>query len=99
MSNMKCPFCGQELHTENYYVRCHNPHCNKTEDMEGTEELWQELITTRKALDIAIGALKMIGSGEVIEHSVLFHEDDNKIFIANKALDEISTISEQKEVK
>ena len=60
MSNMKCPFCQQELNTENYYIHCHNPHCNKTVDMDGNEELWQELITTRKALDVAVDALKEI---------------------------------------
>ena len=59
MSNIKCPFCGQELN-DNYYMCCKNPHCNKTLDMFGTEELWQELIRTRKALDIAVGALNSI---------------------------------------
>ena len=51
MSDMKCPFCGQELDTSNYYIRCHNPHCNTTVEMEGTEELWQERVRTRKALE------------------------------------------------
>ena len=58
MSDMKCPFCQQELDTGRYYVHCHNPHCNTTVEMEGTEELWQELIRTRKALDVAVDALK-----------------------------------------
>ena len=47
---MKCPFCHQELDTSSYYVRCHNPNCNTTVEMEGTEELWEELIRTNKAL-------------------------------------------------
>ena len=49
----------------------------------------------KKALDVAVDALKIIGSGEVIEHSVLFHEDDNKITIANKALDQINEITKE----
>lgn len=55
---MKCPFCQQELSTGNYYVHCHNPHCNITTEMEGTEEMWDALIRTRKALEIAVDALK-----------------------------------------
>lgn len=57
MTELKCPFCGQELNTENYYIHCHNPHCNKTVDMDGNEELWQALIDTKKNLDIAVDAL------------------------------------------
>ena len=45
-----CPFCQQELDTKGYYVHCHNPHCNKTVEMEGNEELWQALIDTKKIL-------------------------------------------------
>lgn len=58
-----------------------------------------ELERTRKALDIAWDGLKKIGSGNIIEHSVVGHENDNKIFIANKALDESKTALEQKDVK
>ena len=58
MSDMKCPFCQQKLDTSKYYIRCHNPHCNITEEMEGTEEMWTALIRTRKALEIAVDALK-----------------------------------------
>ena len=47
-----CPFCQQELDTDNYYCHCHCPHCDETRDMEGTEELWQALIDTKKKLDI-----------------------------------------------
>jgi len=62
MSNMKCPFCQQELETGNYYVHCHNPHCNITVDMDGTEELREALIRTRKALYLAFEMLKDIKS-------------------------------------
>ena len=55
MSKLICPFCQQELDTGGYYVHCHNPHCNTTVEMEGTEEMWVALIRTRKALDKANG--------------------------------------------
>ena len=54
-----------------------------------------DLERTRKALDVAVDALKIIGSGKVIEHSVMFHEDDNKIFIANKALEQIKALEQK----
>ena len=53
-----CPFCGHELDAENYYIHCHNPHCNKTIEMSGTEELWQALIDTKKKLDKALDGLE-----------------------------------------
>ena len=60
MNDMKCPFCQQELDTSKYYIRCHNPHCDITEEMEGTEEMWDALIRTRKALDVAINVLNRV---------------------------------------
>ena len=55
MSDMKCPFCQQELRKIHpTYVICDN--CRIT----GEDKLWQELIRTRKALDIAVDALKDI---------------------------------------
>ena len=67
---------------------------NEYQDWKRDEifELKQELIRTRKVLDVAVDALKMIGSGNIIEHSVVGHEDDNKIFIANKALEQITAL-------
>lgn len=59
-SKLKCPFCQQELDTSNYYTRCHNPHCNITTEMEGTEEMWVALVRTRKALDVAVDVLTRI---------------------------------------
>jgi hypothetical protein len=57
MSDMKCPFCHQDLETGNYYVHCHNPHWDITVDMEGTEEMWEALICAHKALDVALNCL------------------------------------------
>lgn len=57
-SKLKCPFCQQELDTSNYYTRCRNPHCDITTEMEGTEEMWDALVRTHKALDVAVDALK-----------------------------------------
>lgn len=103
MSNLVCPFCNSELHkdSDGYYT-CYTDNCECMKyggnGASGSESLWLALIRTRKALDVAVDALKVIGSGQIIEHSVLFHEDDNKITIANKALEQITAL-EQKDVK
>lgn len=60
---MKCPFCQQELHkdSDGYYT-CYTDNCgcwaNGGNGASGSESLWLTLIRTRKALGIAVGALK-----------------------------------------
>ena len=66
MSELKCPFCQQELedaniHSSGLYFEC--PNCygkqkNKDDNYTATPKVWQELIRTRKALGIAVDALK-----------------------------------------
>ena len=87
MSDMKCPFCQQELN-DNYYLCCNNPHCNRTSDMFGTEELWQELIRTRKALDRAKWWL----------HEIVENHRYTPISTAEMALKEVTAL-EQKDIK
>nr|DAO76780.1 MAG TPA: hypothetical protein [Microviridae sp.] len=63
MSDIKCPFCQQKLEINDLDVQilgCENQNCKHSTlyDIVGTKELWQELIRTRKALKIAVDALK-----------------------------------------
>lgn len=98
MKDIRCPFCQQEMllsslrdgdeeHQMWYCLSC---------KLSAQEKVWQELIRTRKALEIAVDALKKIGSGNVIEHSVVGHENGNKIFIANKAIEQITALEQKK---
>lgn len=59
MKDMKCPFCQQELKYDawNEVYMCRNPNCKHLLGF-GTKELWQELIRTRKALEIAVDGIK-----------------------------------------
>lgn len=63
MSDMKCPFCQQELeiwHANGVRMRaCPDLTC-KGYYMSATKDTWQELIRTRKALNIAVDALNVI---------------------------------------
>lgn len=60
MTDMKCPFCNVELDadSQSWDWGCSNPDCKTAGTMCGTKELWQELVRTRKALDVAKSSLK-----------------------------------------
>lgn len=109
-----CPFCQQELDTEDYYVLCNNPHCKATAGMSGTEELWQELDrwkqsaedhqqwlrtaekrleTTRKALDVALDALKKIDNTPLNSKTNAF----SMAVVAEKAIKQINEIKGNKQ--
>ena len=73
MNDMKCPFCGKSLdavvkNQNDWIYSCGNPSCEFFDDCDNyekkhylaTPEFWQELIRTRKALEVAIDALKGI---------------------------------------
>ena len=62
MSDMKCPFCQQELTVVFEYGSFANEKyllCEKC-DLRAERKLWQELDRTRKALDVAVDALNVI---------------------------------------
>ena len=94
--NLKCPFCGQELeivfkqagyNLEEAYLLCNK--CN----LRAERKLWQELIHTRKALDVAVDELTKI---KVAAESVgIGFFMTAAIF----ALAKIKTALEQKDVK
>ena len=86
MSDMKCPFCQQELveiqFGEQRYWTCINNKCNESVGFGGNLKLWQELIRTRKALEIAVDALKLISLRYLCEY-------------ADKALDKITALEQK----
>ena len=87
---MKCPFCQRELrkiHTT--YVICDN--CRIT----GEDKLWQELIRTRKALDIAKDTIRHAGWFFDGDYNVDAKTMHNEIKCAIKAI----TALKQKDVK
>ena len=73
MSDIICPFCGKRLdavvkNQNDWIYSCGNPSCEFFDDCDNyeqkhylaTPEFWQELIRTRKALDVATGFIKGI---------------------------------------
>lgn len=79
MSDMKCPFCQQELEiggVDGILRGC--PKCRNL----GTEMLWQELIRTHKALKLA-------------KDTLCWYDDNYDSVVARNTLDEIKTALEQ----
>ena len=103
MSDMKCPFCGKEIIKLNEVM--YGCVCDDTLDKYGTKELWQELITTRKALDAAKDAvvgfanqtgIAMRALAKISKQDTDWCNKEYLVAIARNALDEITAI-EQKE--
>ena len=101
MSDMKCPFCQQELKPQtmdgewlecwncSYHEPSHHPFPQRI--LCGTKELWQELIRTRKALDVAVDALK-----EIIDwDNCVALQSNDFVGIANKALEQITALEQK----
>ena len=86
MSKLKCPFCQQELKDQwvGQYVAHEYFDCPKCK-MNGNPKLWEVLIRTRRALDVAVDALK--------DFSI--HPDNSVKKYAKKALEQIT--AEQKD--
>lgn len=98
MNSLKCPFCQQELDylAEDIYGGMCCPNCKK-HDLFGNEKMWQELIRTRKALEVAVDALKRIaGTNKECDIGWKMIEMKNN---AHDILNQIKTALEQKEVK
>lgn len=99
MSDMKCPVCKGELHifkssTQDAIV-CAD--CG----FDGNTKLWQELIRTRKALDVAVDALKLMYQGNGDPQDIMRYKDNRWTSVRRlcmQALDKITAL-EQKGVK
>lgn len=74
MNNLKCPFCNKPLQptlrqSDEYW--CENYDCPRTNiEWVGSQKLWQELIRTRKALDVA---------KDTIRHADWFFDGDYNV--------------------
>lgn len=95
MSDMKCPFCGEKLQqTYSFNPKqfwCSNYYDHKHPiNLQGTKELWQALITTRKQLDVAVDILKIMNDG--------LPNGNRWKWEIEKALEQITTLK-QKDVK
>lgn len=86
-SKLKCPFCQQELDylAEDIYGNMYCPNCRDKNGFtyKASESIWQELIRTRKALDLA-------------KDTLYWYNDNYDSVVAQEAINEITAL-EQKE--
>lgn len=81
MSDMKCPICNSNLIITRLCDGIFpNPNKGKIDEifcdkckMHGTEELWQKLICTHKALNVARNGLEYIFGYESVPEYVIKH--------------------------
>jgi hypothetical protein len=96
MTKLKCPFCQQELRkdSDGFYT-CYTDNCGCMKyggnGASGSESLWLALIHTRKALDVAVDALRKIGFGKNIN---IIPDDESAKYInlSVEALDQIQEL-------
>lgn len=94
MNNIKCPFCGKELECCGIYIDgTKKLWCDKCK-LFGDNRLFEKLIRTRKALDVAVDALKLFCGEDVSYYSQSKIDARN----ARTALEQITEL-EQKDVK
>lgn len=90
MSDMKCPFCNGELVGTIGHPICRNQNCVMCDDPM-PKDLLEELIRTRKALELAITGLKNCKTRDHIGAICRTPE------YVDKVLEQIKTALEQKE--
>lgn len=110
MSDMKCPFCKEEIISDlclmfdkkdiDFTNGRQIYKCNKC-GLFGTEMLWQELIRTRKALDVAVDTLKLMYQGNGDPQDIMRYIDNRWTPVrrlCKQTLEQITAL-EQKDVK
>lgn len=91
MSELKCPFCQQEIKIAGEHttiMSCFNGDC-KGSGLYGEKAFWQELIRTRKALNVAFDVLKIMNDG--------LPNGNRWKWKIEKAIDQIKQTTETKE--
>ena len=88
---MNCPYCQQEIKIAGEHttiMSCFNGDC-KGSGLYGEKAFWQELIRTRKALDMALDWLKQVATLEKCDDGLCRE-------FTKRKLDEIKTVLEPK---
>ena len=97
MSDMKCPFCNRNLHKGEDGIYSHLDYMTECKGrlFDGSKAIWQELIRTRKALDIAKDTITHADWFFDGDYNIYHKDMHNEIKYAIKAI----TALEQKETK
>lgn len=96
MSDMKCPFCGHELTVYEYsaFTNVGFLPCEKCR-IEGTKEMWEALIRTRKALDVATVFIKGISQTVINDCDNQYVVLGNFKKFAQDTIEQITTLEQE----
>ena len=96
VSDMKCPFCNGELVGTIGHPICRNQDCVMCDDPM-PQDLLEELIRTRKALDVAVDALGYYASENSWDETNRWMFVENGFEFARDVLVKIDKTLEQKD--
>lgn len=103
MSDIKCPICNKPMKQATYdYDKKDNDDtlymsimpCDCLCNFAASKAVWQELITTRKALDVAVGVLKGLKPEKAKGGGYWTYRTADVIKVINKALKDIEQIKD-----
>lgn len=94
MSDMKCPFCNGELVGTIGHPICRNQDCVMCDDPM-PQDLLEELIYTRKALDVAVDAIKNATEYLSNQEPLVDVMAMNLYIDLSKAIDKITTLEQK----
>lgn len=99
MSDMKCPFCNKKLEPigTSGQFQCGTWGCDASFNFIATRDVWEYIDRTRKALEVAKGALKELRPAEK-KSCYLVPTVSTTQRIIDEALEQITAL-EQKDVK
>ena len=99
MTDMKCPYCRQELveiqFGEQRYWTCINDKCDKSVGLGGNKKLWQELINSKEQIK------KLRKQNRILRESLgeYFNKWINASIQAIKDKDQIRVLTEQEQAR
>ena len=78
MSNLKCPFCNQKLEPigTSGQFQCGTWGCDASFNFIATRDVWEYIDRTRKALDVAVDALKLMYQGNGDPQDIMRYIDN-----------------------
>ena len=98
MSDMKCPFCNKKLEPigTSGQFQCGTWGCDASFNFIATRDVWEYIARTRKALDVAVDALKRLEKELYFNNAKQTgHIADSVMSIPSIALEQIT--AEQKD--
>ena len=95
MSDMKCPFCNKKLEPigTSGQFQCGTWGCDASFNFIATRDVWEYIARTRKALDVAVDALRTVRRYTAINQFAPKSREAH--IVAKKALAQITALEQK----